>query len=122
VVSQVVPPRKQIHAAIRFDGDGAVAIETIRAVSVRGKIRRIVGRDSMHIDHDNLSLGNESDVEQKIVMPLLTGSVYLEIPQDRIFISQSSISRLRFSTSSGEDLRLLPRLFSLDVRFSSFNR
>lgn len=122
MVSQVVPPRKQIHAAIRFDGDGAVAIETIRAVSVRGKIRRIVGRDSMHIDHDNLSLGNESDVEQKIVMPLLTGSVYLEIPQDRIFISQSSISRLRFSTSSGEDLRLLPRLFSLDVRFSSFNR
>ena len=117
-----MPPRKQIHPAIRFDGDGAVAIETIRAVSVRGKIRRIVGRDSMHIDHDNLSLGNESDVEQKIVMPLLTGSVYLEIPQDRIFISQSSISRLRFSTSSGEDLRLLPRLFSLDVRFSSFNR
>src|SRR2546430_7303798 len=37
----------------------------------RSKIRRIVGRDSMHIDHDNLSLGNESDVEQKIVMPLL---------------------------------------------------
>ena len=88
MVSQVVPPRKQIHAAIRFDGDGAVAIETIRAVSVRGKIRRIVGRDSMHIDHDNLSLGNESDVEQKIVMPLLTGSVYLEIPQDRIFTKQ----------------------------------
>jgi len=88
VVSQVVPPRKQIHPAIRFDGDGAVAIETIRAVSVRGKIRRIVGRDSMHIDHDNLSLGNESDVEQKIVMPLLTGSVYLEIPQDRIFTKQ----------------------------------
>jgi hypothetical protein len=22
-----VPPRKQIHAAIRFDGDGAVAVE-----------------------------------------------------------------------------------------------
>ena len=96
MVSQVVPPRKQIHAAIRFDGDGAVA-ETIRAVSVRGKIRRIVGRDSMHIDHDNLSLGNESDVEQKIVMPLLRVQSILRYL--RTVFSQSSISRLRFSTS-----------------------
>jgi len=39
----------------------------------------------MHIDHDNLTLLNESDVEQKVVMPLLAGSAYLEIPQDRIF-------------------------------------
>jgi hypothetical protein len=39
----------------------------------------------MHIDHDNLSLINESDVEQKVVMPLLAGDVYLEIPHDKIF-------------------------------------
>jgi hypothetical protein len=42
----------------------------------------------MHIDHDNLELNNESDVEQKIVMPLLTGDVYLEIPQDKIFTKE----------------------------------
>ena len=39
----------------------------------------------MHIDHDNLDLRNESDVEQKIVMPLLAGDIYLEISQDKIF-------------------------------------
>jgi hypothetical protein len=42
----------------------------------------------MHIDHDNLSLLSESDVEQKIVMPLLTGTNYLEISQDRIFTKE----------------------------------
>jgi Type I restriction enzyme R protein N terminus (HSDR_N) len=38
----------------------------------------------MHIDHDNLTLATESDVEQKVVMPILTGGIYLEIPTDRI--------------------------------------
>jgi hypothetical protein len=33
----------------------------------------------MHIDHENLTLGNESDVEQKVIMPLLTGAAYLGI-------------------------------------------
>ena len=33
----------------------------------------------MHIDHDTLALHNESDVEQKIVMPLLGEGIYLEI-------------------------------------------
>ena len=39
----------------------------------------------MHIDHDNISLNSESDVEQKIVMPLLAGPNFLKIPKDRVF-------------------------------------
>ena len=39
----------------------------------------------MHIDHDNLTLNNESDVEQKVVMPLLAEDIYLAIPGDKIF-------------------------------------
>jgi hypothetical protein len=41
-------------------------------------------RVGMHIDYDNLTLVTESDVEQKVVMPLLTGAAYLGIPQDYI--------------------------------------
>src|ERR1039458_2780176 len=39
----------------------------------------------MHIDHDNLKLVSESDVEQMVVMPLLAEDIYLEIPQEKIF-------------------------------------
>jgi hypothetical protein len=39
----------------------------------------------VHIDSDNLVLCSESDVEQKVVMPLLTGAAYLGIPQDCVF-------------------------------------
>jgi type I site-specific restriction endonuclease len=39
----------------------------------------------MHIDHDNLILKTESDVEQKVIMPLLEGEVYLGIPPSKIF-------------------------------------
>ena len=42
----------------------------------------------MHIDHDNLILSNESDVEQKLLMPLLAEAIYLDIPQDKIFPKQ----------------------------------
>jgi hypothetical protein len=38
----------------------------------------------MHIDHDSLALNTESDVEQKVIMPLLSADSYLGIPQDRI--------------------------------------
>jgi hypothetical protein len=37
-----------------------------------------------HIDLDNLVVKTESDVEQKILMPLLNGEAYLAIPQPRI--------------------------------------
>jgi hypothetical protein len=42
----------------------------------------------MHIDHDNLVLQTESDVEQKVIMPLLGGSIYLDVPADKIFTKQ----------------------------------
>jgi hypothetical protein len=42
----------------------------------------------MHIDHDNITLNNESDVEQKIIMPLLGEDIYLEISSDKIFPKQ----------------------------------
>jgi len=40
---------------------------------------------TMHIDHDSLLLVTESDVEQKVVMPLLCGDIFLEIPSNQIF-------------------------------------
>lgn len=38
----------------------------------------------MHIDYEGLVLETEADVEQKVILPLLTGSAYLEIPEERI--------------------------------------
>lgn len=37
-----------------------------------------------HIDLDNLAVKTESDVEQKVLMPLLNGEAYLAIPQAHI--------------------------------------
>ena len=42
----------------------------------------------MHIDHDQLGITTESDVEQKVVMPLLAGAAYLAIPERAIFTKQ----------------------------------
>ena len=42
----------------------------------------------MHIDHDNLTLDTESDVEQKIARPLLAGDIYLGIASEKIFTKQ----------------------------------
>jgi type I site-specific restriction endonuclease len=39
----------------------------------------------MYIDHDNLKLSTESDVEQKVIMPLLTGPIYLGLAQEQVF-------------------------------------
>jgi hypothetical protein len=38
----------------------------------------------MHIDHEGMVLDNESDVEVKIVVPLLQGAAYLDIPETAI--------------------------------------
>ena len=38
----------------------------------------------MHIDPENLAVRTESDVEQKILMPFLSGEVYLAIPLSQI--------------------------------------
>jgi hypothetical protein len=37
-----------------------------------------------HIDHDGLVVRTESDVEQKVLMPLLNGEAYLAIPETQI--------------------------------------
>ena len=42
----------------------------------------------MHIDFEGLTVETESDVEQKILMPLLQGDSYLGIPEDGIFTKQ----------------------------------
>jgi hypothetical protein len=39
----------------------------------------------MHIDHENLVLETESDVEQKVIMPLLVGEAYLGISSNKVF-------------------------------------
>jgi hypothetical protein len=42
----------------------------------------------MHIDHDGMALVTESDVEQKLIMPLLTGAAYLDISESKIKTKQ----------------------------------
>lgn len=43
---------------------------------------------NMHIDYENLTIETESDVEQKILMPLLQGEAYLGIAESNIFTKQ----------------------------------
>lgn len=38
----------------------------------------------MHIEYEALELHNESDVEMKVIWPLLTGAAYLDIPEGNI--------------------------------------
>jgi hypothetical protein len=38
----------------------------------------------MHIDGDGMVLQNESDVEMKVIWPLLKGAAYLDIPESNI--------------------------------------
>ncbi len=42
----------------------------------------------MHIDYGSLTIETESDVEQKVLMPLLQGEAYLAIPEKKIFTKQ----------------------------------
>jgi hypothetical protein len=39
----------------------------------------------MHIDHDNLVLHTEGDVESKLLIPLLSSELYLGIPSQNLF-------------------------------------
>lgn len=61
----------------------------------------------MHIDCDNLVLCNESDVEQKVVMPLLAGAAYLGIPQDRIF-TKTYLAPTILDKTAGRDSGYFP--------------
>ena len=59
----------------------------------------------MHIDHDSLVLGNEADVEDKVVAPLLQGAAYLDIPSTAIkpksYLAPTPFNRKAGQTSGG---------------------
>jgi hypothetical protein len=59
----------------------------------------------MHIDHDSLVLENEADVEVKIILPLLQGAAYLEIPEKAIrpkeYLAPTPFNRKAGQTSGG---------------------
>lgn len=61
----------------------------------------------MHIDCDNLVLCSESDVEQKVVMPLLAGAAYLGIPQDSIF-TKNYLAPTVLDKAAGKDSGYFP--------------
>ena len=57
----------------------------------------------MHIDHEGACLQNESDVEVKIILPLLQGAAYLDIPEACIkpkkYLAPTPFSRKAGQTS-----------------------
>jgi type I site-specific restriction endonuclease len=55
----------------------------------------------MHIDHDGMVLESESDVEQKLIMPLLTGPAYLNIPESKIKTKQY-LAPTEFNKKAGQ--------------------
>jgi len=59
----------------------------------------------MHIDHDTVVLQNEADVEMKIIVPLLQGAAYLDIPQKSIkpkgYLAPTPFNRKAGLTSGG---------------------
>lgn len=59
----------------------------------------------MHIDHDSLMLGNEADVEDKVIVPLLQGAAYLDIPSKAIkpkeYLAPTPFNRKAGQTSGG---------------------
>jgi hypothetical protein len=61
----------------------------------------------MHIDHDNLVLVTESDVEQKVVMPILCGDIFLEIPSDKIF-TKSYLAPTQLDKAAGRSSGYFP--------------
>ena len=59
----------------------------------------------MHIDHDSLVLENEADVEVKVIVPLLQGAAYLDIPEKAIrpkeYLAPTPFNRKAGQTSGG---------------------
>ena len=57
----------------------------------------------MHIEHDGMVLENESDVEQKLIMPLLSAPAYLDIPESKVktkeYLAPTPINRKAGQTS-----------------------
>ena len=42
----------------------------------------------MHIDHDDLVLKSEGDVEAKLLFPLITSELYLAVPSRHFFAKE----------------------------------
>ena len=62
------------RASVRWQGLGLVCIaEVAHVIPIR-----------MHIDHEGVVLETESDVEMKIIVPLLQGAAYLDIPESSV--------------------------------------
>lgn len=61
----------------------------------------------MHLDYENLRLDTESDVEQKIVMPLLTGEGYLAIATNQIS-TKKYMAPVALDKSAGKDSGYYP--------------
>ena len=59
----------------------------------------------MHIDREGLVIENESDVEIKIILPLLTGAAYLDIPESCVkpksYLAPTPLNRKAGRTSGG---------------------
>jgi hypothetical protein len=59
----------------------------------------------MHIDHDWLALQNEADVEIKVIVPLLQGPAYLDIPESCVkpksYLAPTPFNRKAGMTSGG---------------------
>jgi len=57
----------------------------------------------MHIDYEGLMLGNESDVEMKVILPLLQGPAYLDIPASYVkpkkYLAPTSFNKKAGQTS-----------------------
>jgi hypothetical protein len=70
----------------------------------------------MHIDHDGVVLNNESDVEVKIIVPLLQGAAYLDIPEGAVK-SKKYLSPTPFNRKAGQTSGNYP---DFSVWFRSF--
>lgn len=70
----------------------------------------------VHINHDSLVLVTEGDVEQKVVLPILCGPIFLEIPSSKIF-SKEYLVPTPFRQKCGSLIRLFSGLHRLDARF-----
>jgi hypothetical protein len=70
----------------------------------------------MHIDHDSVVLDNEADVELKILVPLMRGANYLDIP-DKATKAKDYLEPTPFNKKAGKTSGGFP---DFSVWFRSF--
>jgi type I site-specific restriction endonuclease len=62
---------------------------------------------TIQIDHDRLNFRTESDVEQKLLMPLLSGEAYLAIPQ-ALIRTKDYLAPTKLDKSAGKNAGYFP--------------